>query len=194
MKRRKPTKALERAAREIKDSDEFVEHVANICERYRREHALDAQPSAVRRSLQAFRKPAAALVLWLEQAHKQSQASGERDALDKIAMLQPGTLHYATSQSVLEWLVQAETAATRCVDDPKLLPRKSRNAPRIAAAALRATFEHHKLKFSATIAHAKPGSAVSLLCAIAKNAGDPSLTPADAKKSLLESGARRPAN
>ncbi len=193
MKRRKPTKALERAAREIKDSDEFVEHVANICDRYRREHALDAQAgSAVRRSLQAFRRPAAALVQWLEQAHKQSQVSGERDALNKIAMLQ-GAPPHAASHSVLEWLAQAERAAARYVEDSKRLPRKSRNAPRIGAQALRATFEHHKLKFSATIAHGTPSSAVSLLCAIARNAGDPSLTPPDAKTSLLESGAR-PAN
>jgi hypothetical protein len=197
MKRRKPGKTLARIAREINDSDEFLEHVGNLSERYRREYAMDTQPrgSAARRSLQAFRKHATALVAWLEQAHKESRASGERDALNKIAMQLQGAPHHAASTHVLDWLAQAEKAATRCLEDPKLLPRKApKNAPRIAAAGLRATFEHHQLKFSATIAHGKPSSAVRLLCAIAKNAGDPSLTAVDARQSLLESGARPPTN
>jgi hypothetical protein len=192
MKRRKPGKALEKAAREIKNSDEFVEHVGNLSDRYRREHALDAGPrnSAARQSLRTFHKSAAALALWLAQADKSTSA--EHDALDKIGVALYGSAGHAhaASKNVLEWLAQAEGAAARCIADAS--SRKSRkNAPRIAAEGLRATFEHHQLKLSTAGAKDKPSDCVRLLCAIAKNAGDASLTAAEAKQFLVESGTQR---
>lgn len=192
MKRRKPGKALTKAAREIKDSDEFVAHVGNLSDRYRQEHALDAGPgnNAARQSLRAFHKHAAALTLWLEQADKSTSA--EQDALNKIGAVLYGSAGHAhaASKSVLEWLARSESAATRCIAETAT--RKSqKNAPRIAAEGLRATFEHHQLKVSTAGTKDKPGDAVRLLCAIAKNAGDATLTPADAKQFLVESGAQR---
>jgi len=93
-------KRLETVAREIKDADDFVEHVAGLAKRYRRDDAL-----------------------------------------------------------------------------------------RIAAEGLRATFEHHKLKLAAGT-DKKPGDAVRLLCAIAREAGE-TVEPAAAKAALKDSN--RPA-
>lgn len=195
MKRKSPGKALTRTARDVKDSDEFVAHIASIAELYRREHALDATPrgSAVRQSLKVFRKHADALSQWLKQAQQRPSAA-EHDALDKVGSVLYGAAHHAhtASKGVAEWLVQAEAAAGRCLEDPRLLPRKAQpNAPRLAGAALRATFEHHKLKFSAQVGPEKHSDAVRLLCAIAKHAGDLAFTPAAARQALLESGERR---
>jgi hypothetical protein len=196
MKRRKPGKALERTARDIKDSDEFMTHVANIAELYRREHALDSTPrgGAVRQSLKAFGKHAGALSQWLEQAHKGNPSAPEYEALGKLGALLYGAPHQAVtaSRSVAEWLRQAEAATRRYIEENKSFARKAqRNAPKAAGAALRATFEHHKLKFAAQATADKPSAAVRLLCAIAKSAGDPELTPAAAKQALVESGVQR---
>ncbi|HEY4369847.1 MAG TPA: hypothetical protein VGN07_21610 [Steroidobacteraceae bacterium] len=192
-RRKKPSKSLEKAARSVKDADDFVQHIANIADRYRREHALDLGPRAraVRQSLRAFHKHAAALAGWLRQAQKQNGEVAEHDALNKIGTTLYGSpvLAHAESKNVLAWLAQAEQAAERCVADAKpAAGKRERNAPRLAAEGLRATFEHHKLKLSAPVAKGKPGAAVFLLCAIASNAGDASFTVEDAKKSLLESG------
>ena len=192
MKRRKPGKALEKAAREIKDSDEFVEHIGNLSDGYRREHALDEGPrgSEVRQSLRTFHKHAAALALWLGQADKSTSA--ERDALDRMGVALYGSAGHAhvASKSALEWLTQAENAATRCIAEASSRkPRK--NAPRSAAEGLRATFEYHHLKLSTAGKKDQPSDSVRLLCAIAKNAGDGSLTAAEAKQFLVESGAQR---
>lgn len=193
MKRRKPGKALEKAAREIKNSDEFVEHVGNLSDGYRREHALDVGPrsSDVRQSLRAFHKHAAALTLWLGQADKSTSA--ERDALNKLGVGLYGSAGHArvASKSVQEWLAQAEGAAARCIADASSSRKLRRNAPRIAAEGLRATFEYHQLKLSTAGAKDKPSDSVRLLCAIAKNAGDGSLTAEEAKQLLVESGAQR---
>ena len=196
MKRRKPGKALEKTARTVKDSDEFLEHIGGIASLYRREHALDATPrgSAARQALKTFRKHAGALAEWLEQAHKGTASTPEHDALDKVGELLYGVPHQAhtASNGVAEWLVQADEAAGRCLDDARLFPRKpQRNAPALAAAALRATFEHHKLKVSTQVTAANHSGAVRLLCAIAKDAGDSSLSPQDAKQALLESATKR---
>ena len=189
MKRRKPGKTLEKVAREIKDSAEFLEHIGSISGLYRREHALDATPrgSAARQSLKTFRKHAGALAEWLEQAHKGNASTPEADALNKVGEALYGVAHKAhtASKSVAEWLAQADAAAGRCLDDASLFPRKpQRNAPIVAGAALRATFEHHKLKVSTQVSATKQGDAIRLLCAIAKDAGDPQLSAQDAKQAL----------
>jgi hypothetical protein len=189
LKRKKPTKALEKSAREVKNSDEFVDHIANIADRYRREHALDASSRGgeVRKAMRDLEKHAAALSSWLRQAHKSNQSTAEADALGKIgAVLYAVPSHaIAESEATLAWLAQMEKAASQCLLDAKLLPRKTQpNAPRIAAEALRATFEYHKLKWSATVTKQKQSDAVKLLCAIAKNAADASVTPEVARSVL----------
>jgi hypothetical protein len=193
-KRKKPTKALEKCAREVKDADELVEHVANIADRYRREHALDAgsRNTAVRKSMRELQKYAAALEHWLRLAQQSSQSTAEHEALSKVGVVLYGVpgLAQAQSKSVLTWLTQAERAAAQCLADVKLLPRKPQsNAPRIAAEALRATFEHHKLKWSATVTKQKQSDAVRLLCAIAKSAGD-ALSPEMARLALRSTNAK----
>jgi hypothetical protein len=185
MKRRKPGKALEKIARQVNDSDQFLEHIGNISNLYRREHALDATPrgSAARQSLKTFRKHAGALADWLKQAHKENASTPEHDALNKIGELLYGSAPQAhtASKSVADWLSQADDTAGRCLDDVRMFPRKpQRNAPTVAGSALRATFEHHKLKLST----AKEGDAVRLLVAIAKDAGDAELSVPDARQAL----------
>ena len=77
LRKKKPSKSVEKAARSVKDSDDFVQHIANIADRYRREHALDLGPRAraVRQSLRAFHKHAAA-----EDAKKSLLESGRRES------------------------------------------------------------------------------------------------------------------
>jgi hypothetical protein len=191
IKRKKPTKALEKCARQIKSTDEFVEHIANIADRYRREHAADSGPrhTAVRQSMREFHKHAAALTTWLQQSQKTS-STPQGDALNKIGTVLygvPGRAQ-AESKSVLEWLAQADQVAVRCLSDNKLLPKKSPvNAPSksllSAAEALRATFDHHKLKWSAVVTKQKQSDAVRVLCAIAKSAGA-TLSPQQAREVL----------
>jgi len=187
-KKNKPTKALENCARGIKDTDEFVEHVANIAARYRREHALDgaSRNRAQRKSLRDFHKHAAALAAWLRQAHK---ATAEHDALSKIGAILYGVpgLALAESASVLTWLTRAEQASARCMADAKTSSRKPQaTAPRIAAEALRATFEHHKIKWSTALTRQKQSDAIRALCAIAKSAGDGALSLEAAREVLRE--------
>lgn len=195
---RKPSKALEKAARLIKDADDFVEHVGNIAERYRREHALDAGPRGrtVKQALAVFRKHATALADWLQQARKETPATPERDALDKISLELHGAqgLAQAQSQEVQSWLARAGKAVDASIKKAKLQPRAAgnalRTAPRVAAEGLRATFEHHQLKFSTQVSKTRQSDAVRLLCAIAGHAGDAELTPQLARQALLESGSR----
>lgn len=196
MKRRKPGKALEKLTREIRNADDFLEHIGGIADLYRREHALDATPRGkmLRQSLKKFRKHAGGLIEWLEQSDKGNPATPEHDAIGRIGAVLYGTAHRAhtASGNVAQWLEQADAAAATCLDDPALFPtRPQRNAPVIAGEALRATFEHHKLKFSLQTSAGKQGDAIRLLCAIAKNSGDTELTPADAKLALQKSGAPR---
>jgi hypothetical protein len=195
-KKRKPSKALEKCARQIKDSNEFVEHVANIADRYRRERVLEAGPrnAEVRKSLRAFHKHATALTAWLRNANRPAQATAENDAVKKIGAALYGvpSLALGESSSVLNWLSQAEQAAARCLTDPQLKGRRAQpNAPRIAAEALRATFEYHKLKWSASVTKQKQSDAVKALCAIAASAGNV-LTAEGARAALLAANGKVP--
>ena len=196
-RQKKPSRSLEKAARSVKNSDDFVQHVAGIAARYRREHALDMGPRAraARQSLRTFHKYAAALATWLQHAEKQTGDSPEADALNRIGMVLYGApvLAHAESRNMVVWLAQAEKAAARCIADDRGSRRRDRNAPRLAAEGLRATFEYHKLKLSTAGTKANPSEAVVLLCAIAASAGDTALTAEEAKQSLLQSGRRESA-
>ncbi len=187
---KKPGKTLERVAREIRDTDEFVTHVGNISQRYRAEHALEAGPgkTAVRQSLRTFHKHADALMTWLRLAQRSRAANHEREALDRIAAELHDVPVSSQTELITDWLTITSVAALRSIDVDKSAPKKSiRAAPRVAAEALRATFEFHKLKVSAQASAKKQSDAVRLLCAIAKNAGDPLLTAHDARQALLAS-------
>lgn len=196
-RQKKPSRSLEKAARNVKNSDDFVQHIAGIATRYRREHALDLGPRAraARQSLRTFHKYAAALATWLQHAEEQTGDSPQADALNRIGMVLYGApvLAHAESRNMVAWLAQAEKAAARCIADERSSRKRDRSAPRLAAEGLRATFEHHKLKLSTAGTKTKPSAAVVLLCAIAASAGDAGLTPAEAKQSLLESGRRESA-
>jgi predicted transcriptional regulator len=177
-------KRLEKVAREIKDADEFVEHVAGLANRYRREYALQAgeAQAELRQSLRSFQKHAAALASWLQEANNGKATAIERKAFDAIGTKLQGSPVLARPQSVqvLEWLTRAgqvaeESAARKTsADNPPL---------RIAAEGLRATFEHHKLKVSLSGGD-QPADAVRLLCAIARDAGDAAVEPDVAKAAL----------
>lgn len=177
-------KRLEAVARAIKDSDEFVEHVAGLAKRYRREHALrvgDAQ-TELRQSLRTFHKHASALAEWLQQATGGKATAIERKAFDALGTKLFGSPVLARPQSTqtLEWLTRATQAANETAMEIK--QGGAPGALQIAAEGLRATFEHHKLKL-ATGSDKKPGDAVLLLCAIARDAGE-TVEPAAAKAAL----------
>ncbi len=167
-------KRLEAVAREIKDADEFVEHVAGLANRYRREHALatgDAQ-AELRQSLRTFHKHASALAEWLQEANGGKASAIERKAFDALGTRLYGSPVLARPQSVqtIEWLIRAAQAADETVSGLKRTG--SDHAPlRIAAEGLRATFEHHRLKV-ALVGGEQPSDAVRLLVAIARDAGD----------------------
>ncbi len=182
MQRRKPSKALEKVAREVCDNDEFVDHVANISALYRREHDLEAGPrrTAVRQSLKAFERHATALGDWLKSAQSDSGSKPERDALASIGKSMRSSQHEVDSAA--DWLARASAAAAQTVAAMKSDQKKNgRVAPRTAAEALRATFEHHRLKWTTSIVRGEPSPAIRLLCAIARNAGDSELTAPDAR-------------
>jgi len=192
MQHKKINRGLEKIARGIHESDEFVGHVANIAERYRREHTLETGPRGrdVRRSLRGLRKHAAALSAWLDQAQRRP-SSLEREALNKIGTVMHGTSTQALTSAagIMAWLKQADQAAA--IADEQLAPKRAdKNAPRIAAEALRATFEHHGLKWSTQATQQKVGAPIELLCALAKHAGDVSMTPQAARAVLIAIGAR----
>jgi hypothetical protein len=179
-------KRLEAVARGIKDSDEFVEHVAGLAKRYRRERALRAgdTQAELRQSLRTFHKHASALTEWLQQATGGKANALERKAFDALGTKLFGSPVLARPQSAqtLEWLVRASKAADETVMELK--QGGAEDALKIAAEGLRATFEHHKLKL-ATGSDKQPGDAVRLLCAIARDAGD-TVEPAAAKAVLRE--------
>jgi hypothetical protein len=173
MSRKRRSKTLEKAARAVKDSEEFVEHIFNIARGFAAHHELDAGVGArgVRRSLAVFAKHAAQLNEWLAAANQ--RGSPEHEALGAI-------------RTVFQlWLRSAVRASKKA--GIHLQGKKLRNAPRFAAEALRATFEHHKLKVSHQATTKKQSDAIKLLCAIAKDGGDPSLTPAQAREWLIQS-------
>lgn len=184
-------KRLESVAREIKDADDFVEHVAGLAKRYKREHALrvgDAQ-AELRQSLRTFHKHATALAEWLEQAANGKATAVERKAFDAFGTKLYGSpvLARPPSTQALDWLTRAAQAADATITEMK--EGGVDDALRIAAEGLRATFEHHKLKLAAGT-DKKPGDAVRLLCAIAREAGE-TVEPAAAKSALKD--ADRPA-
>jgi len=184
-------KRLETVAREIKDADDFVEHVAGLAKRYRREHALragDAQ-AELRQSLRTFQKHASALADWLTQANNGKATAVERKVFEAIANKLYGSPVLARSPSTqaLDWLTRAGQSAEEIVTEMK--QGGADDALRIAAEGLRATFEHHKLKLAAG-SEKKPGDAVRLLCAIAREAGE-TIEPAAARAALKDSN--RPA-
>jgi len=187
----KIARRLESVAREIKDADDFVEHVAGLAKRYRREHALrigDAQ-TELRQSLRTFQKHASALAEWLEQANNGKTTAVERKAFDALGMKLYGSpvLARPPSTQALDWLTRAGEAAEATAAEMK--QGGADDALRIAAEGLRATFEHHKLKLAAGT-DKKPGDAVRLLCAIAREAGE-TVEPATAKAALKDT--HRPA-
>ncbi|GFE85411.1 hypothetical protein [Steroidobacter agaridevorans] len=184
-------KRLESVAREIKDADDFVEHVAGLAKRFRREHALrigDAQ-TELRQSLRTFHKHASALAEWLEQANNGKATAIERKAFDAFGTKLYGSpvLARPPSAQALDWLTRASEAADATAIEMK--QGGADDALRIAAEGLRATFEHHKLKLAAGT-DKKPGDAVRLLCAIAREAGE-TIEPATAKAALKDT--HRPA-
>lgn len=188
MIKRRRTKALEKAARAVKDDDEFVAHVFAIARAFAIQHELDRNAGSVRRSLKAFDKHALKLIEWLDAAG--TAATPEHGALRQIdAACKALEVPYIDAAGLRTALRAAATAGRRA--EAKLKGRKLRNAPRQAAEALRATFEHHKLKVSYQASQKKQSEAVKLLCAIAKDGGDPTMTPAQARLWLIESQAKR---
>lgn len=167
-------KRLEAVAREIKDAEEFVEHVAGLANRYRREHALasgDTQ-AELRQALRNFQKHAGALAEWLQEANGGKPSAIERKAFDAVGSKLYGSAVLARPQGIQtrDWLVRAAQAADETIAGLKRTG--SDHAPlRIAAEGLRATFEHHKLKV-ALVSGEQPSDAVRLLVAIARDAGD----------------------
>lgn len=182
-------KRLEKIAREINDADDFVEHVAGLSNRYRREHALQAGDALaeLRQATRAFQKHASALIEWLREANDGKASAIERKAFDAIGTALHGSPGLARPHSaqVVEWLNRASQAAEDSVAKMKRGDSDS-TALRVAAEGLRATFEHHKLKVSLSGTD-QPADAVRLLCAIARDAGDDSVEPEAAKVALRDS-------
>ncbi len=180
MSKRRRSKTLEKTARSIKDSDDFVEHVFNIARGYEAHHELDSGAGArsVRQALKSFEKHTAALLEWLESSSKRGEP--ENEAMNSVLhALQGRGLPSVEPVGLREWLRNASSAARKV--ETQLQGKKLKNAPRFAAEALRATFEHHKLKVSLQANEKKQSDAIRLLCAIAKDGGDDSMTPQDAK-------------
>jgi hypothetical protein len=183
MSKRRRSKTLEKIARAIKDDDEFVEHVFNIARGFEAHHELDsgAGARAVRQTLKAFEKHAAGLVEWLE--HSSQRGTPQFEALNSIAeWLQSRGMPSTAPAGARIWLEHAAQASRKA--ETKLQGKKLQNAPGFAAEALRATFEHHKLKMSLQATAKKQSDAIKLLCAIAKDGGDDSMTPEQAKEWL----------
>lgn len=184
--KKKRTSPLEATARAVKDSDEFVEHILNIARGFAAHHALDtgAGTRGVRQSLKTFEKHATALAEWLTASNK--RGTPEHEALSSIdELLQERGVARIDLNAVRAWLHHAARASTKA--EANLQGKKLLNAPRFAADALRATFEHHKLKMSHQATEKKQSDAVKLLCAIAKRGGDATMTPEQAKEWLIDS-------
>ena len=180
MKFRKPGKALEKSVRKIHDSEEFLAHVAGVASLYRRERELSesARRSELRQALRTFERHATALNEWL--AHAGNARNAENAALQLLSK----QLSTTDSNVVRDWLAQAATQAQAASDELKSTKPDVGQALRTAGDALKATFEHHRLKWSTTIPKGQPAPALDLLCAIARDAGDKSLTPAEAREAL----------
>jgi hypothetical protein len=180
MKRRKAGKALERVARAICDSDEFVAHAAGIAALYRRERELEGsdQRRELRSTLKTLQRHAEALAGWLDESQPGRTVRPEQTALTLIG--ETG----GDNAIVQAWVTRVSQSAARTIDELKSARPDAGKAIRAAAEALKATFEHHKLKWSATIAKGQAAPGLALLCAIAHDAGARDLTPAEARKAL----------
>jgi hypothetical protein len=184
--RRRRSKTLEKAARSIRDADDFVTHVFNIAWAYRNDHVADQGPGNrdVRRALRSLRKHATALSAWLESANRSGKERPERDALDRIGVAKYGSAAAGRQQSIAPQIWLDNVIAGSAAAEESLRGKHSDRGPRNAAEALRATFEHHGLKLSQRAEGEKHTDAVRLLCAIAKDAGDADMTPAAAREWL----------
>lgn len=180
MKRRKAGKALESAARAICNSDEFVAHAAGVAALYRRERDLEGtdQRRQLRETLKALQRHTEALAGLLRNA----QPAG-RERTEQIALKMIGE-QGAENAIVHAWASRVTRSAALAIDELRTAKPDSARAVRTAADALKATFEHHKLKWSTTITKGAAAPALTLLCAIARDAGDRALTPIEARKAL----------
>jgi hypothetical protein len=176
------SKALERIARSIKDSDEFVEHVFAIARGFHAHHELDVSSGSrgIRNALKAFDKHAEPLAKWLAQAAE--SASAEHEAVNALRNVSKVTLPYLDLGATQAWLRQAVRASAKA--QAQLQGQKLLKAPAWAAEALRATFERHKLKVSLQVSEKKQGDAIRLFCAIAQDAGDAEMKPTQAREWL----------
>lgn len=185
MRGKKISAALTAAARDVRDSEEFIAHIGAIADRYRQEYGLVSGPRGreVRQALKRFRSNAASLSEWLKMAHAK-RSSLEYAALAKLgaAMQSAPNQMLASSTAVLAWLQQAEHAAVAAA--AQLSDKNDTNALNIAAEALRATFERHAVNWSTQVTKRTTGNAVRLLCAIAKASGA-ELDPTHAREALL---------
>lgn len=188
MSRKRRTKTLEKAARAVKDSDEFVEHIFSIAHGFAEHHELDRGAGArgVRQALRGMHRHAAALAQWLQQSGKRGTPEHEAVNLIRPDMQQAG-VPLGNVDQIRTWLEHAARSSDRA--ESRLKGQKLRNAPRFAASALRATFEHHKLKVSHRASANNQSDAVKLLCAIARDAGDPAMTWTEASDWLRQTRA-----
>lgn len=162
-----------------------MDHIFNIARGFADHHELDTGAGArgVRQSLRTFGRHCSALSDWLDSAAE--RGTPEHEALGLIAgSFRDSTVPFGEIEAIRSWLTHA--AHTIESTESQLQGKKLQQAPRFAATALRATFEHHKLKVSYRATDKKQSDAVRLLCAIAKDGGDASMTPAQAKQWLIE--------
>jgi len=168
------SKSLEKMARAVHDSDEFVEHIFGIAATYRAQHALEstAKGAAIRKSLKTFDKHATALNSWLREALKTSHASAEHEALSQLSTALHGSSAAARAQAHATqlWLASLCGVSERAQQSLKRNPIQ--RAPQTAAEALRTTCAHHAVKISYKNIGERPSASIQLLCAIAKDAGD----------------------
>jgi hypothetical protein len=186
MKKRR-SKSLEKVARTVRDSDEFVEHIFGIAASYRAQHTLEssANGAEIRKALKTFGKHAGALDLWLRQALKTSQASAEHEALKQLSTALHGasTSAFTQAHTTQLWLASLSAAIDGTLQSLKRSP--VRRAPQAAAEALRTTFKHHGVKIVYRDSAEQPSDAIRLFCAIAKDAGD-TLAPEQARLFLKD--------
>src|SRR5262245_26054816 len=131
MSKKRRTKTLEKAARTVRDSDEFVEHVFGIARGFAAHHELDAGAGirGVRQAIRLFDKHAATLAAWFESADR--PGSPEHEALNAMGRSAQPLGDIAAVRSGLERAALAAQAA-----QARLQGKKLQNAPRFAADAL----------------------------------------------------------
>ncbi|HKE95648.1 MAG TPA: hypothetical protein VKB34_15140, partial [Povalibacter sp.] len=89
MSKKRRSKTLEKVARAVKDSDEFVEHIFGIARGFADHHELDAGAGSrgVRQALRVFNKHASALMEWFERSADRGTA--EYEALAGLGKVSP---------------------------------------------------------------------------------------------------------